>query len=391
MKRTILVVFLGLVLVMLGGVGFTVLYYMTLPKNDGRKNDPPKPGDPPPFSYKELEDFSENPDKASKEIPRIIACFDNGDEDVRLMAAETLKNVGAKAVGPLRERLTDSNASVRFWCVQSLAYIGPAAADAAGDIVKRLKDDDSNVRYKAVYALGKLGDTSDPVIDGLLTALSDPDEGVSETAVEVLDNFGTPKKESLPLLAELAGKDSKVRGVALKLLGRMGEPAAPTFKALLKKANALDQIELIQAIAQLGPGAKSLLPDLEAIMIKSPFWDAQDDLVGAFKKCGPDGARGLANVLKTLAPQFIANDARAAILLKSIGEIGPEAKGTVPLLIDLLKEREALRPGILDALGGIGPAASEAIPAVEALVQNANNRDDPAVVALRRMGKIIKK
>lgn len=389
MNRTVLVVFLALAVVILGVAGIGVVVYFAWPP----KVEPPK--NEPPFTYKELEDLNENPDKASKEIPRIIDCFENGDEEVRLMAAETLQKVGAKAVEPLRAKLTHKNANVRFCCLQSLAFLGPQAAAASVDVVKCLKDEDSNVRYKAVFTLGRLGVTSDAAMDGLLNALSDREENVQQTAAEVLENFGTPGKESLPAIGRLANNGTPTqRSVALKLMGRMGEPAAQNFKELLRKANTLDQIELIQAIAQLGKGAKPLLPDLGAIMVKNRFWDAQEELIATFKKCDKDGADGLASVLKTLhdpkMPEtFAPNDDRSLILLKAIGDIGPDAKGTVPLLIELLKERESLQPATLDALGGIGPAASDAIPFVESLVKNPKDKNDPAVIALRRMGKVV--
>jgi hypothetical protein len=56
----------------------------------------------------------------------------------------------------------------------------------------------------------------------------------------------------------------------------------------------------------------------------------------------------------------------------------------------LLYDREALRPQILQCLGDIGPAAKLAIPDVESMIKNRNDPSDPAIVALRRMGKNVK-
>jgi HEAT repeat protein len=384
MKRNLPLVIVGvsIVVVVLCVASFRVIYYLT------------RPQPPTPFSYSELEGLQEKPEKAAAEIPRIIACFEVDDEDLRLQAAETLKMVGPKAVDPLREKLKDKNAKVRFCAAQTLALIGPDAAPASDDLLACLKDDDSQVRYKAVYALGKVGVKSDAVIDALVKALGDTDQAVSETAIETLENIGPPSKESVPRLAGLAGKDSPpaVRALALRLLGQMGEPAVPAFKELLKNADTLDSIALVQAIATLGPLAKPLLSELQTIMIKNRFWDAERELLDTFKKCGPDGASGLASVLKTLhdpkSPHFAPDDDRSKSLLSGIGDMGAPAKVAVPLLLELLQERELLRPQILDALGGIGPAAGEAIPAVEALLQD-KVLAGPARIALRRMGKIV--
>jgi HEAT repeat protein len=387
MKRIIPLVIagVGVAVISLGFVGVAVIYYMTLQT----------PVTPPPFSYTDLEDLQARPDKAAAEIPRIIACFEVEDEDLRFQATETLKAVGVKAVDPLRAKLKDKNAKVRFYAVQTLAMIGPDAAGASDDILACLNDKQGDVRYKAVYALGKLGVKSDAVIDGLVKALGDKDTSVSETAIETLETIGPPSKESLPKLAELAGKDSTpaVRTVAVKLIGQIGKPAVPTIRELLKKADTLDTLALIQAIATLGPDAAPLLPDLQTIMIKSRFWDEPEALVGTFKKCGADGASGLASVLKTLhdpkSEFFAPNDDRSNTLLKAIGDMGSTGKPAVPVLIAILQNTDALRSPILETLGDIGPSAKEAIPVVEALAKNAKDNNDPAVIALRRMGRIV--
>src|SRR5437016_1391369 len=117
MKRLIPLVIagVGVTVISLGFVGVAVIYYMTLQT----------PVTPPPFTYTDLEDLQTRPDKAAAQIPRIIACFEVEDEDLRFQATETLKALGVKAVDPLRTKLKDKNAKVRFYAVQTLAMIGP--------------------------------------------------------------------------------------------------------------------------------------------------------------------------------------------------------------------------------------------------------------------------
>lgn len=403
MNRFLLPILLvGFVVIALGVGGFAFVYYYTMDQPIDTPKDGPKAT---PISYARLEQIlhelnqhendpaqlKKTREKAAAEIPHIIACFEIDDEDLRVHAAETLSKIGPKAVEPLRPVLKDKNAKVRFWAVQTLALLKEDAAAAAPDLLVCLKDENADVRYKAAYALGRTGVKSDAVIEGLIGALSDPEESVTQTASETLENIGTPSKDSLPMLVELANKGPTpaAKATALKLLGRLGEPALPALKDLLVKANPLDRLTIVQAIAELGPKARPVLPVLETIMIKNRFWDDDEQWLGIFKKCKADGAKGLANVLKTLhdpkAPDFAPNDGRSIVLLKALGDMGPQAKVAVPLLIELLNERDALRPQILDTLGGIGPAAKDAIPAVEALTK------EPALanaarVCLRRMG-----
>jgi len=112
------------------------------------------------------------------------------------------------------------------------------------------------------------------------------------------------------------------------------------------------------------------------------------------KACGPEGAAALAAVLKSLyepkSPHFAAADDRARALLIQLGQFGPQAKDATPVLIVLLKDREPLRPNVLEALGDIGPSAKDAVPAVEALTSDP--RVGPAARAtLKRMGVLVEK
>ena len=420
MKRNIFILLgVGVGVITLGIVGFTVVYYAILQDRGGQLKNPP-PGKA--FSYEELLKLQDQEEQAAAEpsrqlggislvaaesilkeqaiagIPRLIACFEFENEDLRVQAAETLKKLGAKAVDPVRARLNDKNAQVRFWTVQTLAHIGPDAADAVNEVLALVSDNDARVRYKAVYAIGKFGVRSDAVFAGLLKAIEDKDESVTETALEVLESIGTPPKEALPTLARLATKGSpeNVRQPALKLLGRLGEPAVPTFKTLLKDINPTEATDTLKAVASLGVHAKPLLPELQNLLLTNAWFGAHQEMLGTFKKCGPEGADGLTSVLKKVSdpnsPQ--ADPARGLVLLTTLGEMGSEAKSAVPVLIDLLKSSKP-GPGsnlfqILETLGDIGPAASKAIPAVEMLLNYDPITVQAARVALRRMGKIDK-
>jgi HEAT repeat protein len=390
MKRNVivlLVIVLSLGVVGLAAVGITA-YIIGWPIAVGSpKEQPPAT----PLSFAELDDLLDKPDKAAESLTRIISCFWQDDEELRAQASEVLRNVGARAVEPLRAHLNSKTPAVRFWIVQTLGAIGPEAAASTDDLVARTQDDEADVRYKAVFALGRVGMKSDKAVGAVLKALEDKDGQVAQTALEVLEQMGAPPKEALPTLEKLAGKNSPeaARATAIKLLGKMGEPAVPAFKKLLRDTPPHEATDLAKAIADLGPHAKPLLPDLQTIMLTNVWFFAQNEMLLAFKKCGPEGAQGLSSVLKKVSAEKtpIYDPVRGAAILKTLGEMGADAKGAVPTLIPLLKDN-AFRPHVLETLGDIGPAAKEAIPAVEALVNDSTPRSDPARVALRRMGKI---
>lgn len=381
MKQTVLVAIFAVVIVaLLGSAGVMTVYYFL--------NRPPTPT---PFTYEEMQELQEKEKIGDDEIPRLLACFHRNDEDLRLQATLTLKKMGAPAVDPVREKLKDRNAKVRFCAAQTLGYIGPPAAPAADDLVARLQDDNADVRYKSIYALGQIGVKSDAVLIGVLKAVDDPDEGVRATAQETLGKIGPPPKESLETLTKLASDSSPgVRTHTIKLLGQLGEPAVPTLLAMLKSADVTQRIAILEAAAPLGSAAKPLLPELEKMMIENPHWDGEEALFNLYKKCGSEGAASLERVLKSLydkkSPHFALADTRAATLIRVIGEIGPDAKVAVPTLVAFLSEHQNVRLETLQALGDIGPAAAkEARPAVEALLTQPALRE-AAQTALNRMG-----
>ncbi len=398
MKRILPIVIVGILLSCIGVSSLGVALYFAWPTGGDKK---PKHV---PFTYKQLKDLEDNPDKASAEIAKVISCFESGEEEICAQAAETLKTVGKKAVDPLKASLADKNSNVRFWSVQTLAHIGPDAAGASKELLACVHDSDSKVRYKAVYALGRLGVKTDGVFDGLVKALEDSDLDVSTEAIAALDALGTPPKEAVPALAKLAQNSGSepVRHAATSLLGKAGAAAVPSFRDLLKTTKQRqDQHVVFLAVGSLGAEAKSLLPELDLALENQArnggLIDA--DLVEVFKKCGPDGANGLATSLKEIDRESIPMLPRQSIL-KGIGEMRAqaEAKESVPILIELLKKNTPTHPVveyrhvILETLGDIGVNAKASMPTVESLTQ------DPVPIvaqearaALRRMGKVDKK
>jgi hypothetical protein len=350
-------------------------------------------------------------------VPRFKEVLKNADTLDKITLIQAVATLGPDA-RPFLSELQAIMIKDRFWdaqeeLVSAFKKCGPEGADGLANVLRTLHDPKSpyfapdDDRSKTLLkALGEIGPQAKSAVPVLMELLRESDslspqivkalDGIIKSdpgmAIETLEKIGP--SESLPILAKLANKESPptLRAPAIKLLVRMGKAAVPTFNELLKNADTLDTIALIKAIAMLQSDAKPLLTDLQRIMTRSRFWDAQDELISTFKKCGPEGADGLADVLRTLhdpkSPYFAPDDDRTKTLLKAIGEMGAQAKSAVPVLIDLLREGDSLRPQILDALGGVGPAAKEAIPVVEALLKDAALAEQ-ARIALRRMGKIV--
>src|ERR1043166_227372 len=218
------------------------------------------------------------PPVSDREVARLLGHFADTDDDKALEASQDLAAMGERAVDPLRATLKVNNPRIRFWAVQTLAFMdADTMAPATDDLLPLLRDDDVNVRYKTVYALGKVHRKSEAAFVGIVNALADPDESVRDTAIEVVEKRDKPPRGAVPALAKLVAPDAnaQVRQRVLPILAKAGEPAVPTFRELLKKCMTEFQPRshecslVLHATSLLGPAAHGLLPELDAFLLQT--------------------------------------------------------------------------------------------------------------------------
>lgn len=144
------------------------------------------------------------------------------------------------------------------------------------------------------------------------------------------------------LIADLSSTDLPAKGRAAKALAKLGDEARPAAVPLVREAGCLDETVrewVISALEGLGPPAEEELPALK-------------DLIAS-----PDG-----------------EVAFWAITL--LGRLEAKAAPAVPELIEALQTSPDLfvRQKAAWALGEIGPAAKEALPALEAAAKSPDRR-----------------
>jgi len=126
------------------------------------------------------------------------------------------------AAAVLGEMLGSEHSPVRAVAAQGLAEIAADAVTLAGPLGHALKDNNLNVRYYAAQALKKMGAAAAPAVPDLIAALDthpsrEPDlEGppryykdARSVAAEALAAIGPPAKSALPRLREVADKDDE--------------------------------------------------------------------------------------------------------------------------------------------------------------------------------------
>ena len=262
-------------------------------------------------------------------VPAIAALLKRRDTDVRMAAIQTLSKLGtraATAAPALAHALgSDANRYVRSRAARALVAVNPSGEQAVRYLVKALSDGHSDVRHAALAGLGELGPRA---------------AGAGPTLARTLTTDGDPAVRGAAARA-LAAVDPTGKGTVAHLIGALKNPAQNGRQAL------------ISAIGDLGPRAEAAAPALAGILAS----DADPFTRGA-------AARALAAV-------------------------DPTGEQAVPRLLQALKDKHiAVCHAALDALGGYGPRAAAAAPALRGLTAH---RDRSIASSARRVLKLVTK
>jgi len=96
-------------------------------------------------------------------IPELIASLKDSDADVRQHAAMALATLGADALKPLTESLSDPVKEKRAAAAYALGHMGYEGRDSMPALLKTLKDEDPSVRRAASQAISRI--VSDEMIE----------------------------------------------------------------------------------------------------------------------------------------------------------------------------------------------------------------------------------
>jgi HEAT repeat protein len=212
-----------------------------------------------------------------------------------------------------------------LWAVICWAAGAAQAADVT-KFVADLKDPDSDVRRAAAKGLAEMGPDAKSAAPALLAALkNDKDLFVRRFAAQALGDVGADAKTAVPALAAALKEDGKkeLAEAAITSLGKMGAPAVPPLMDAVKN--------------------KTSPPKKEK------------------GKKGPPASDPTA-LLRTKA-------------IEALGNIGPEAKPAVPVLIEALRDA-SVRSEAAVALGNIGPGARDAVSALRDAASAKGNKKD---------------
>ncbi len=255
----------------------------------------------------------------------------------------------------------------------------------------------------------------------------DSDFEVAERAVRAITKMGPEAKSAAPTLINIirmyAFGYADVRErckPAMAALKGIGPEAVPALREALKggaKPGDFNRINFISTVSQvlgeIGPGAKAAIPDLIANLKDKELSFAAGE---ALRKIGP---AALPAVVEALKDKESLQGARSALLeyVREDWEIGADAKTVVPVLLQLMKDKDGkyrhvaaqllerlgpeakevvpsliaalsdrrLRLSAAHALGGIGPEAKAAVPALTGVL-----KDDEGMMRIRAAQAILR-
>ncbi|HMF12504.1 MAG TPA: HEAT repeat domain-containing protein, partial [Gemmataceae bacterium] len=203
------------------------------------------------------------------------------DARVRRSAAYGIGGFGktaAAARNSLRTALQDEAPSVRQNAAWALGQLGnEEAAETLRALSQAFTDADAQVRRDAAAAVGEIGrlrgakdePIANPAVGPLIEMFEkEKDATIRKVALDALVNAVTAKDVGVAgaLRGLLADRDPEiVRGAALALSNIGGAAAAEAVRVLrdsLTKGDLLARIQASAALANIGEGAASAVPDL---------------------------------------------------------------------------------------------------------------------------------
>jgi len=250
------------------------------------------------------------------------------------------------------------------------------------------------VRAAAAKALGRLNTLSTAMVKVLAGALQDKDTATRTAAAEALGRIGEASKGAAPeLKMALTDKEASVRQWAAFSLGRIGSDGATATEDLAKlmtgDPDPVVRSESALSIGLLGTSAKDAIPALLECFAKDKEKEVSVRIQAA-KSLGK-----MDTELKKFGPKILeavgndpSKDVRVFLLLSFSTALKLETAAFVKEMGDLLtKEPEGeVRLVLIQELGGLGPAAAEALPALRAATSDVQvSVREAAKVAVKRI------
>jgi HEAT repeat protein len=270
---------------------------------------------------------------------------------------------------------------------QGLAKLGPRARAAAPGLTVALSNAEPRIRKTAAQVLGKIGAHAVPPLTNILETSSNPTE--LALACEALGLIGTEATDALPAIGPMVKEfDKDLRLAACLALGRIRAGAGAPAKTRTIEMEEGTTADFARAIVGASGNSAGMQATVKSV---NPQPGQQRQLLEQFiptHDLGPLGDEGKRKAVITITTGGDASVARAEVRLlvgvltydeeeevrgaaaQALGAIGPGASEAVPDLVRALWDEDPVPENAAWALGEIGPLAKEAIPQLQQATLN---------------------
>jgi HEAT repeat protein len=214
-----------------------------------------------------------SPTLITSDVDRLITQLttDRQTPQARRSTINALTQIGPAAIPKLLPLLQHPDAGIRQSAVWALSNMGRSAASALPTLLPLLKDPVAEVRMVTAWAVGELSESTASAIVHLRPLLQDHDFRVRAEAVQAFSNHPD---------ADLAVAD---------------------LIPLIDDQNALVRRMTVRALGEIGPGAKSVVPQL-ILRLKDADRLVRGNAITALVRVTADDP---AMVKRTIVPQLI--------------------------------------------------------------------------------------
>jgi HEAT repeat protein len=274
-------------------------------------------------------------------VERLQKADTDRDQAAAARAIQAFGPDAGPAIPVLVEMLDDRSPEFRNMIAGVLCGLGPHAKSAVPELIKQLKEKRAREPRLGMEVLGFIGPDAKDAVPLLAKALDDP---VSrDVAVEALCNIGPASKEAIPAIRRIAleavaGKERNPQATTpqavpffLDQLHNLGPDVVPLLMEMLDGYGAEGRAQALKELAKLGPAGAKAAPRV-APLLKHEKPDIRRDAAITLWKVEKNVTA--IPVLAALLKEEDANLAMSAV--RALGEIGPDARGALPAIKELL-------------------------------------------------------
>ena len=270
------------------------------------------------------------------------------------------------AVKPLRrliQEIRHADPQVSQAAIDAIGKRGEAAAPAVPALTAVLSDREFQFVHTAAYSLGRIGPSAAPALTALKLRTTDPVGAVRLFSAWAVAKIDPDEKESIFVLVDQLRTD-ELTDLTVQLLSDLGPRAKPATTLLIKLSQSADVDAAQGAIIALGSLGAEGADAAESLLGQLPHERESVRFVAAraLLRIGKHADRAHAALRPILASKEVALRIETARLCGSDTALARAClKELIPVLAD---EYHDIRAAAAEALGKLGPAAAEAIPAL---------------------------